>query len=157
MECKSENLGQYGQRSLLECVIRPTQDSDVEIRIVTWKKEGAETPMLVFNRGETTLWPRSSFAEQSWNNRNMNVSLLITNTAVQDEGVYTCMVMTDSGDQTVHTSLKVTGESLQPSVWYRRTRNSCQLISKLNHEHSFCFCYRVYILVKHRQWTSGKV
>ncbi|XP_039469001.1 uncharacterized protein LOC120440470 isoform X2 [Oreochromis aureus] len=37
----------------------------------------------------------------------MNVSLLITNTAVADDGYYKCMVITDSGDDRMVTTLKV--------------------------------------------------
>lgn len=102
-------MGQYGQQSLLECVVKTTRD-DAEIRVVTWKKEGADDPLLVFHRGE--MLPKGgTFAEPSWNARNMNVSLLISNTAVEDEGDYKCMVLTDSGEGSGKTSLKVTGES----------------------------------------------
>lgn len=106
-------MGRYGQQSLLECVIHTTQDvADAKIIVVTWKKDGVETTLLVFNRGQTTRQPRYSFAEPSWNDRNMKVSLLITDTALEDEGSYTCAVMTDSGYGTTKTDLKVTGESL---------------------------------------------
>ena len=115
MQCKTENMGQYGQQSLLECAVKTSQGvTDVVIRTVSWKKEGVDEPLLVFHKGQTIKQPRCSFAEPSWNNRNMNVSLHITNTAVEDQGVYTCVVMTDRGGETSETRLKVTGESLQP-------------------------------------------
>lgn len=113
VECKDEKVGQYGQQSLLECVVKTLQN-DAEIRVVTWKKD--QTPLLVFNRGETQLQPGYSFAEPSWNVRNMNVSLLITNTAVEHQGVYTCMVMTDSGDGKSSISLKVTAKYNKPTL-----------------------------------------
>ncbi|XP_078136454.1 CD276 antigen homolog isoform X2 [Sander vitreus] len=122
VECQAENVGQYGQQSLLQCVIKTTQDvADPEIRVVVWKKEGLEkqvknNPLLLFNRGEMNLKPGYSFAEPSWNERNMNVSLLITNTAVEQEGDYTCSVITNSGDGSSSTSLKVTAKYNKPTI-----------------------------------------
>lgn len=148
MQCKTENVGQYGQKSLLECVINTAQEiGKAEIRVVTWKKD--ENPLLVFVDGQTKSEGPYSFAEPSWNSNNMNVSLLITNTAVDNEGVYTCMVITDSGDGFSDTSFKVTGESPQPwlttetfhSQEMMSKSNPYLLISKLNHylmKPSFC-------------------
>ncbi|XP_078022743.1 V-set and immunoglobulin domain-containing protein 10-like [Epinephelus lanceolatus] len=119
LQCMAENVGVIGQQSLLECVVKSTQGAaDPTIRVVTWRKVGDERPLLVFRRGQTELQPQAGymFAEPSWNGRNMNVSLLITNTSVEHEGVYTCMVITDSGDATSQTSLKVTGALSVPSV-----------------------------------------
>ncbi|XP_076585843.1 putative selection and upkeep of intraepithelial T-cells protein 1 homolog isoform X2 [Chaetodon auriga] len=117
VQCKTENRAQYGQSSLLECVVRTAQDvSNVQIRVVTWKKKGVEEPLLVFNRGRMMANSRYSFAEPSWNDKNMNVSLLIANTAVEDEGVYDCMVMTNSGDNTNHTNLNVTAKYSVPTI-----------------------------------------
>ncbi|XP_049900741.1 hemicentin-2-like [Epinephelus moara] len=117
LQCVAENVGVIGQQSLLECVVKSTQGiADVTIILVTWRKVGDERPLLVFHREQTELQPGYMFAEPSWNGGNMNVSLLITNTAVEHEGVYTCMVMTDSGYATSQTSLKVTGALSVPSV-----------------------------------------
>ncbi|XP_031144748.1 CD276 antigen homolog isoform X1 [Sander lucioperca] len=122
VECQTENVGQYGQQSLLQCVVKTSQDVvDPEIRVVLWKKEGVEkqvknNPLLLFNRGEIKLKPGYSFAEPSWNVRNMNVSLLITNTAVEQEGDYTCTVITNSGDSSSSTSLKVTAKYNKPTI-----------------------------------------
>lgn len=111
VQCKTENVGQYGQKSLLECVVKTSEDvADPQIRLVSWGKEGAEEALLVFYRGTTKQLSGYSLAEPSWNDRNMNVSLLITNTAVQDEGVYTCNVLTNIGDGFSHTRLNLTGK-----------------------------------------------
>lgn len=130
MECKTESIGQYGQKSLLECVIKTSEDvAKPQIRLVSWKKAGADEEILGFLRGTTTQLPGYVFAESSWNNRNMNISLLITDTAVQDEGVYTCEVMTNSGGDIGQSRLKVTGESLQSwlttntTFWLHTERN----------------------------------
>ncbi|XP_078022744.1 sialoadhesin-like [Epinephelus lanceolatus] len=117
LQCVAENVGEIGQQSLLECVVKPTQGAaDPTIRVVTWRKVGDERPLLVFHRGQTELQPGYKFAEPSWNVINLNVSLLITNTAVEHEGVYTCMVITDSSSNSDHTSLKVTASLSAPSV-----------------------------------------
>ncbi|XP_073325112.1 butyrophilin subfamily 1 member A1-like [Pagrus major] len=117
VQCKTENVGQYGQLSLLECAVETSQEvTDVVIRTVSWKKEGVDDPLLVFHRGGTKKQPGYSFAAPSWNTKNMNVSLHITDTAVEDQGVYTCTVMTDRGFTTSETSLKVTAKYSKPTI-----------------------------------------
>lgn len=111
MSCENEKEGQYGQNSLLKCVIQHSSVvKDLEIRHVSWRKADVEEPLLFFYGGEITSQPGYSFAEPHWNDKNLNVSLLITNTNVQHEGAYTCEVMTDSGGGEIETiNLKVTG------------------------------------------------
>lgn len=117
IQCKAANVGQYGQQSLLQCVIKTLADiRDTKIYVVTWKKGGKE-PRLVFNQGKITkLNPGYSFAEKSWTERNLNVSLLITNTTLLDEGDYTCEVLTNRGVDTATTSLKVTAKYSTPTI-----------------------------------------
>uniref|UniRef100_A0A3Q1HDJ5 Ig-like domain-containing protein n=1 Tax=Anabas testudineus TaxID=64144 RepID=A0A3Q1HDJ5_ANATE len=115
VHCKAENIGQYGQQSLLDCVIHFTAEvSNPEIRIVAWKKVGAE-PVLIFNHEGLEDKKGYTFAEPSWK-KNMNISLLITNTDVKHEGDYECMVFTDSGDATGKTKLKVTAKYTVPTI-----------------------------------------
>ncbi|XP_029296614.1 uncharacterized protein LOC115014100 [Cottoperca gobio] len=121
LECRAEHVGQYGQQSLLECVVKITQEvPDVEIRVVTWRKKGVEDVLLVFNGQDVSQKSGYSFAESSWNVQNMNVSLLITNTSVENEGLYECMVVTDRGDNTKLTSLKVKAKYSKPVVQFNQ-------------------------------------
>uniref|UniRef100_A0A3Q3MSV8 Ig-like domain-containing protein n=1 Tax=Labrus bergylta TaxID=56723 RepID=A0A3Q3MSV8_9LABR len=111
IHCKTQNVGQYDQQSRLDCVIHHAEDlEDPEIVVVTWSRQGVEEPILKYENGKLTSLPGYSFAEPSWNNKNVNVSLLIHKTAVKDEGVYTCHVTTDSGFNTNQTRLNVTGD-----------------------------------------------
>lgn len=115
LEVRAENVGKYGQQSLLECVYIHSQEAEGgKLVWVEWKKEGVEEALLSFYKGSTTAESGYSFAEPSWNTTNRNVSLLITSTSVKDQGEYTCNVMTESGDGIKNTRLKVTGETLQP-------------------------------------------
>ncbi|XP_049901111.1 uncharacterized protein zgc:174863 isoform X2 [Epinephelus moara] len=119
VECKAQQTGQYGQQSLLECVIRTTADVvNAKIIVVTWRKKGDSKPLMVYNRELKQLRPGYKFAEPSWNVQNMNVSLLITNTALKDSGNYSCYVMTDSGDHTADISLDVTAKYNKPKIHY---------------------------------------
>uniref|UniRef100_A0A8D3AXC2 Ig-like domain-containing protein n=1 Tax=Scophthalmus maximus TaxID=52904 RepID=A0A8D3AXC2_SCOMX len=117
VQCK-EMVGQYGQQSLLECVVLTTHGvADAEIGTVSWRKEGVEKPLLVFTKGEITIQqPGYKFAEPSWNNKNMNVSLLITNTAMTNAGVYTCLVITNSGDDESRIQLNVIARYSEPII-----------------------------------------
>lgn len=113
MECEANNIGPHGRQSKLECVVRATKDVvNPQITAVIWKKVGAEEPVLLYIEGKTTQAPRFGFADPSWNNYSMDVSLLITNTVVTDEGAYKCSVVTDSGDSEEWTTLSVTGEKV---------------------------------------------
>ncbi|CAI5679951.1 unnamed protein product [Oreochromis niloticus] len=122
VECKAENMGQYGQQSLLECVVKTSTDiTDPSILTVAWKKltspEDEGDLVLGFHRGKLDRPKRGyRFAEPLWDEKNMNVSLLITNTAVADDGYYKCMVITDSGDDSMVTTLKVQARYSVPTV-----------------------------------------
>ncbi|XP_030583363.1 leucine-rich repeat-containing protein 4C isoform X1 [Archocentrus centrarchus] len=124
VECKTKNLGHYGQQSLLECVVQTSKDvQDPVIRVVAWKKlssPGDEDGkiMLAYSKRSSQTTQGYRFAEPSWNERNMNVSLLITNTAVTDEGLYSCMVITDSGDHTSFTTLNVQAKYSIPTILF---------------------------------------
>ncbi|XP_065810126.1 CD276 antigen-like [Labrus bergylta] len=116
IHCKTQNIGQYEQESRLDCVIHYSKEvEDPEIVTVIWKKEGVEE-LLKYNHGELTSLPGYSFAEPSWNNKNVNVSLLIHKTAVKDEGVYTCYVFTNSGFNKNQTRLSVTAKYRVPTI-----------------------------------------
>ncbi|KAM7394079.1 hypothetical protein PAMP_020901 [Pampus punctatissimus] len=118
VECKTSNKGQYGQQSMLECVIQTTQNvKDPKIQVVTWEKKGSERTLLTYYNKTTEALPGYSFAEPSWNDRNMNISLLITNTVPNDNGDYICMVITDSGIATQFTSLNVTAKYSKPTIY----------------------------------------
>lgn len=113
---KTQIIGQYDQQTRLDCIVHPSQSAkDPEIKVVIWTKEGKEESLLYYNRGDLTLSSGYSFAEPSWNKKNMNVSLLIHKTAVKDEGVYKCLVYTDSGYNSNFTSLSVTAKYTVPS------------------------------------------
>ncbi|XP_067436928.1 CD276 antigen homolog isoform X2 [Thunnus thynnus] len=118
VECKTGNVGQYGQQSMLDCVVKPAEEiKEPKILVVIWRKKGSEDALLVFYKGETTLQLGYKFAESSWNDRNMNISLLITNTTMVDSGDYKCSVFTDSGDdEKTETSLRVTAKYNKPTI-----------------------------------------
>nr|XP_057947563.1 CD276 antigen homolog [Doryrhamphus excisus]XP_057947564.1 CD276 antigen homolog [Doryrhamphus excisus] len=114
VECKTYNVGQYGQQSMLDCWIATSKEvKDPTVKVVVWRKAGH--PVLVFDVTIQTA-SRFSFAKPSWSHKNMNVSLLIANTSVADEGEYTCMVITDSGKHSSSTNLKVTAKYSTPII-----------------------------------------
>lgn len=116
LQSKPEVRGQNGQKSVLECMVKTSEEvEDPQFIFVAWKKTGAKKPLVHFFNGQTTQVPGYSFAEPSWN-KNLNVSLLISNTSVQDEGTYNCEVMLDSGAKSANTRLKVTGGCCQSQL-----------------------------------------
>ncbi|KAK1885658.1 Programmed cell death 1 ligand 1 [Dissostichus eleginoides] len=115
VEVRAENVGKYGQQSLLECVYIPSQEAeDGKLLWVHWKKEFVD--ILFFHQGNTKAESRYSFAEPSWNTANRNVSLLITNTSVKDEGEYTCEMETERGHGIKKSRLRVTAKYNKPAI-----------------------------------------
>ncbi|XP_024146030.1 butyrophilin subfamily 1 member A1 isoform X2 [Oryzias melastigma] len=114
MDCDKINVGQFGQQSLLKCVIKR---HDVKVRLVIWRKmDQEEKPLLVFQETIKKQVDGFGFAYPSWSPNNMDVSLLIDNTKVEDEGEYECSVVTDGGDRKMTTHLKVKAKYNQPTI-----------------------------------------
>ncbi|KAM4585175.1 uncharacterized protein PAE49_004495 isoform 2-T2 [Odontesthes bonariensis] len=132
VHCESTNVGQYQHQSTLSCVVKPSQHqtSDFEITAVIWKKAGVADPLLYFDLRDLKKAPGYSFAVDSWDKKNRNVSLLIADTKVADEGEYTCTVVTDIGDNKQTTSLKVSAKYSTPTVEHVAEKNNNALICK---------------------------
>uniref|UniRef100_A0A8C5G1F6 Ig-like domain-containing protein n=1 Tax=Gouania willdenowi TaxID=441366 RepID=A0A8C5G1F6_GOUWI len=117
LQIQAENIGVFGQQSMLECVVTcKIKGKYPKILTVVWKKDGDDDPLLKYDNGKLEHSPRYSLAVPSWNGNNMNVSLLITNTEMADEEDYTCMVITNSGSKTSLTSLKLKAKYNQPTI-----------------------------------------
>lgn len=114
MKCKTRLAVQSGQESLLECVLKTSKEvKGLIIRNVIWKNKNGVV-LLDYDEGNTTKRPGYSFAEPSWNDRTMNVSLLISHTTVQHQGIYRCQVHTSSGPADDRIYLEVAGKQLWP-------------------------------------------
>ncbi|XP_076001377.1 CD276 antigen-like isoform X2 [Genypterus blacodes] len=117
LEVKAGNTVQKDHPSMLECTIKITKDvEELVILNVVWKK--AEKSLLLYDKGRISpAESRFQFAEPSWNNKNMNVSLLITNTKLTDAGEdYLCIVSTSSGVSKMGTRLDVTAKYNTPTI-----------------------------------------
>ncbi|KAL0970552.1 hypothetical protein UPYG_G00243660 [Umbra pygmaea] len=112
LDCKNENHGVHDQKSLLECVVKSV--TPVSIQALTWKRVREDGTLLVYYEGKTLTTPGFTLAEPDWNNNNLNVSLLLTNTKMEDEGEYECDVLTDRGHDIIRVSLKVTAKYTSP-------------------------------------------
>ncbi|CAB1344673.1 unnamed protein product [Coregonus sp. 'balchen'] len=116
LECKTEYHGVYGQQSILECVVKPVVE-DVTIITVTWKRVGAAAAnLLEYHKDKMDPTPGFKFAEPSWNKKNMNVSLLLTNTKMADNGEYECEVETEVGTAKATPRLSVTAKYKTPTM-----------------------------------------
>lgn len=110
MRCSPEVNAQYGETSVLQCNISISNEvKDPKIIWVSWKKDGVEDPLLLYNKGTLKSQPGYSFASPSWYT-SMDVSLRIANTTLEHEGEYKCDVTVNTSDESDTSSLKVTGE-----------------------------------------------
>lgn len=109
LECDKTNTGQFGQQSLLKCVIK---EPAVNVRVVIWHKVGVnEEALLVFKGTVEKQVQGFRFVEPFWITNNPDLSMLINNTKMEDEGEYRCTVVTDAGEGEKITHLKVKGEA----------------------------------------------
>lgn len=92
IKCQSSVVAQYGTSTLLNCVVK----SNSPIIFVSWKFHGDS--VLTFYNGVVESDPDYQFAESLWTGSNMNVSLLIKNTTLSHDGIYTCDVVASGGD-----------------------------------------------------------
>ncbi|XP_028977689.2 uncharacterized protein LOC105012266 isoform X2 [Esox lucius] len=112
LDCKQEVSGVNGQQSLLECIVKCREDT-VTIIGVNWKKMGKV--LLGYYKGKTDVSPGFQFAVPGWN-KSSNVSLLLTNTKMEDMGEYECEVLTDLGHDKNTVSLRVTAMNTTPTM-----------------------------------------
>ncbi|XP_061684748.1 cell adhesion molecule 3 isoform X3 [Syngnathoides biaculeatus] len=115
MVCQKEIVGHYGQPSVVDCTIKLLQEvKDLTVQAVTWKKDGVL--LLLFHSQKLFAEPGYSFAEPSWNDKSLNVSLRIANTSLADRGSYHCLVMSDRGSYNSSADLRVTAKYSRPSI-----------------------------------------
>ncbi|XP_014898944.1 T-lymphocyte activation antigen CD80 isoform X2 [Poecilia latipinna] len=115
--CDKTITGRVAHQSMLTCKVETTQEiPDLTITVVVWKKQGDDDPFLsALDRrpGKKNKFPPGY--KVTLNDR--TVSLVITDPKVKDEGVYSCLVMTDSGNAETTTHFKVTAKYEAPSVY----------------------------------------
>ncbi|KAK5602549.1 hypothetical protein CRENBAI_008987 [Crenichthys baileyi] len=119
MACGPTTKGQFNHQSMLMCVVRPKQNiANLEITLVVWRKKGLDDILVVFDRrsGNVVYKRHQGYGLADPSLNTMNVSLLINNTKLQNEGEYTCQVTTDSGTTTHTTKLEVTAKYNTPTV-----------------------------------------
>lgn len=111
----SEFKAQFGNRTLLDCVLRST-DSEDRVREITWTFNGKEV-LEFYDRPVEPKDSRFQFAESlSLRNGAMNVSLLITNTWLNDTGDFSCAAVTEKGHNKAKVHLKVTAHYSKPVI-----------------------------------------
>uniref|UniRef100_A0AAV2LPN7 Ig-like domain-containing protein n=1 Tax=Knipowitschia caucasica TaxID=637954 RepID=A0AAV2LPN7_KNICA len=109
---KSENVAQYGTSTLLDCVV--SSPTTIKIMFVSWKLP--ENKTLSYDMGKVSSPPGFQFASSFWDEKSMNVSLLISNTNLAHAGVYTCGVMTDKEFDKANVHLIVKANYSKPQM-----------------------------------------
>lgn len=114
IECQEKQIAQFGQDSLLECVVITANEvKDFKIKSVKWTRYRNQIRSEVLTFPGANSRDSYSFADPHWSNTNKNVSLFISKAAVQHEGHYECKVDTTAGDaKSKLISLNVAGKLL---------------------------------------------
>ncbi|XP_011472152.1 uncharacterized protein LOC101156630 isoform X1 [Oryzias latipes] len=129
LECDETNTGQFGQQSLLKCVIKQPA---VKVRVVIWRKVGEnEEALLVFEDTVKKQVQGFRFVEPFWITNNPDLSMLINNTKMEDEGEYLCTVVTDAGEGEKITQLKVKARYNQPTIKQTKKTKTSNVASYL--------------------------
>ena len=110
VECQS-STGHSGQPSKLDCVVKilVKPQNDLKILKVFWKKDGQQ--VLTFDGSINPENERFQFADTNWRTSKV-ISLLVKDTKVSDEGIYSSTVVTTRGITRGDARLDVKGKPL---------------------------------------------
>lgn len=116
MRCMKNQVAQRGQNSLLQCVLNTSKEvPDLKILRLVWKRSSID--VLEFRDGKINASKGYSFADPLWDNKNTNVSLLISEATVEQEGLYKCVVGTNVGNLIPYfISFSVTAKYTEPEI-----------------------------------------
>ncbi|XP_031419384.1 CD276 antigen-like isoform X4 [Clupea harengus] len=110
LECQS-STGHSGQPSKLDCVVKTKYNRT--ILKVYWKKDVQH--VLTFDGGINPENGRFQFADTNWRT-SKNISLLVKDTKVSDEGNYSCTVVTTLGPKKGYARFNVKAKYSQPEI-----------------------------------------
>ncbi|KAK1163710.1 CD276 antigen-like isoform X2 [Acipenser oxyrinchus oxyrinchus] len=120
VKCDPENQGVYSQDAVLNCKVVSIK-KDIQIMKMMWCKVEADIcvgkTMLTFEDGKWSAEDaRFSSGALEWNEKELNVSLLVQKTQVSDQGSYRFMISTDTGYDKGNTYLRVTAPYSVPVI-----------------------------------------
>ncbi|XP_066560420.1 CD276 antigen homolog [Amia ocellicauda] len=112
MECKGQHKSVFGQDTKLECFLKSPYNEFTIIKLL-WKKENTEDALFKFFSGMADPGNDPRFERLQPGNCT-DVSLLVKNTKITDEGKYTCLAVTDRGHAIAETILSVSAPYTNP-------------------------------------------
>ncbi|XP_056441673.1 jupiter microtubule associated homolog 1a isoform X2 [Gadus chalcogrammus] len=113
LECNKHSHGWLGQQSLLECIVKGTVPIE---RVTEIRWSYGTTRLIIYQDGKLTSKQGFTLAEPSWNETNMNVSMLLNKTMKADIGNYTCIVNTNRGICRNSTTLDLSAIDSSPTI-----------------------------------------
>lgn len=107
VNCTAESTGRINEVTELRCVLQ-SQSKNLIVEKIVWIKVGSEGKLL-------NSTPRFQLKKEL-NNTDRDVSLLVKDTQITDEGIYRCAVSSDGGFGEAHITLKVKADYSKPTV-----------------------------------------
>ncbi|XP_041076831.1 CD276 antigen-like [Polyodon spathula] len=107
VNCTAESTGRISEVTELRCILQ-SQSKNLTIENILWKKVGSHSNLL-------SSTPRFQLKKE-WNNIDRDVSLLVKDTQITDEGIYKCVVSSDGGNGDAQITLKVKADYSKPTV-----------------------------------------
>ncbi|CAL8289588.1 unnamed protein product [Arctogadus glacialis] len=116
LECNKHSHGRLGQQSLLECIVKGKLP--IIVGVISWSTDRLEgtKELIEYKKGNFTSKQGFTLAEPSWNETNLNVSMLLNNTMKADIGNYKCMVNTNRGICSNSTTLDLSAIVSSPTI-----------------------------------------
>ncbi|XP_062403722.1 serum amyloid P-component-like isoform X2 [Sardina pilchardus] len=139
VECQG-STGHSGQSSTLGCVVKAQRE--FQIMQVFWRKDG--DLVMKFDGGVKTEDDRFQLADTNWMKTN-DVSLLVKDTHISDEGNYSCIVVTNRGISKGDARLDIDKRDLSgqvfsfPEGYVSSHVRLTPLVSKALSSATFCF------------------
>ncbi|CAL8274596.1 unnamed protein product [Gadus morhua 'NCC'] len=113
LECNQHSHGWLGQQSLLECIVKGTVPIE-RVTAISWSI--GTTRLIEYQDGIFTSKQGFTLAEPSWNETNMNVSMLLNKSMKADIGNYECTVNTNRGICSNSTTLDLSAIDSRPTI-----------------------------------------
>ncbi|XP_028674904.1 CD276 antigen-like [Erpetoichthys calabaricus] len=123
LNCENNITGIYATPTEIKCTLKA--QAHLEINRLLWIKEGSPVKELIHFDGSKPNTTDSERFTLSKQDQNTDISLLLKNTRIEDEGTYKCIVMANAGHKEYQIYLKVEAGYSPPEMKKSATAVNC--------------------------------
>ncbi|XP_039595429.1 CD276 antigen-like [Polypterus senegalus] len=123
LNCENNITGIYATPTELKCILKA--QAQLQIKKLLWIKKGSVVQELIQFDGSKLSTSDPEYFTLSQQDLRTDISLLVRNTRIEDEGTYKCIVMANAGPQEYEIYLKVEAGYSPPEMKKSATAVNC--------------------------------